>query len=70
MKICPECNGSGLSPVNNAVEFDIPIPIHCSTCEGEGRLPDEPALNHCPACGEPIAVDASWCQFHSGAAEL
>lgn len=68
MKTCPECNGVRNIFIGEG-SLDIRL-IDCPTCEGDGEIPDEPADNHCPACGEPIAVDASWCQFHRAAAEL
>ncbi|NJM67813.1 MAG: hypothetical protein HC851_20170 [Acaryochloris sp. RU_4_1] len=73
--ICPECNGNGYicipgtpdpwetsqNPYTNEKE------INCSTCEGQGELPDEMPSNYCSACGEPIAAGQRWCEEHRGA---
>ena len=62
---CPECRGL------RAIKLPGPYAwMSCPTCEGEGELPDAPATNWCPACGEPIPASEQWCQFHSAAAHL
>lgn len=65
---CPECNGVRSVFIGEA-SLDIKL-IDCPTCEGDGEIPDEPALNHCPACGEPISASERWCQFHSSADQM
>ena len=61
---CPDCNGSGIMKGDSSVMPFFKITLPCSTCEGSGHLPDEQALNHCPACGEPIPIGAAWCDYH------
>ncbi len=68
---CPECNGSGQTglTINGGTKLK-PLSIGCPTCEGEGELPDEPAVNYCPACGIPLPAGDRWGQFHQAAAGL
>lgn len=62
--ICPECNGDKFVSVDGKH-------IACPTCEGAGELPDRTLYpNNCPACGEPIAADRKWCDFHAAAEDL
>lgn len=67
--ICPECNGKKIIeiPYLHPEVFNI---FYCPTCEGEGELPDAPATNWCPACGEPIPDDKRWCDFHKAAEQF
>ena len=67
---CPDCNGSGIMQFAFTVKTFSTTPFPCSTCEGEGYLPGEPATNYCPACGEPIPASDRWCQFHREAEKL
>lgn len=68
---CPECNGLGQTglTINTGTKLKALL-IDCSTCEGEGELPDELPVNHCPACGIPLPADDRWCQIHQAAAGL
>lgn len=65
---CPECNGTGAIALSvRGIASTMP----CPTCEGTGELPDRTLYpNNCPACGEPIAADRKWCEFHAVAEEL
>ncbi|NJM67657.1 MAG: hypothetical protein HC851_19280 [Acaryochloris sp. RU_4_1] len=73
--ICPECNGNGFLRIPSTPDswetsqnpFANEREINCSTCEGQGELPDEPPTNHCPACGEPIPGGSEWCEEHQAA---
>jgi len=42
---CPDCRGSGISVANHVRYADgkgaVNVPLHCSRCEGSGRVPDE-----------------------------
>jgi hypothetical protein len=62
--ICHQCNGLRF--------IDVPgmTGVSCPTCEGLGELSDEPALNHCPACGEPLKDEQVWCDEHRAAGLL
>ncbi|MGB8700067.1 MAG: hypothetical protein WCD18_11680 [Thermosynechococcaceae cyanobacterium] len=76
--ICPECSGNGFillpgepdpwetsqNPFANVRE------VNCPTCEGQGELSDNPATNHCPACGEPLKDRQAWCNEHKAAERL
>lgn len=69
--ICPECSGNGFIKLatTNSLEasqlsFTDLAEIDCPTCEGQGELSDDPALKHCPACGEPLEVGQAWCNEH------
>ncbi len=74
--ICPDCGGNGFIKISgtspdwesnqNAQEKEIT----CPTCEGEGdgEIPATPAAKHCPACGEPLKGEQTWCDEHKAAA--
>lgn len=71
--ICPECNGAKLisliKPDLWEAAFDtFAGEITCPTCEGDGEIPDTAAAKHCPACGEPLKGEQTWCAEHKGAA--
>lgn len=64
--ICPNCKGNGY-----ILTTDVPNQykrIECWDCEGTGQI-NLPTGNYCPACGEPIAIDKKWCEFHEKAEE-
>jgi RecJ-like exonuclease len=74
--ICPECDGKGFIRILGQPDswetsqnpFANEKEITCPTCEGDGELPDTPAIKRCLACGEPIAADRDWCDEHKDAA--
>ena len=68
---CPECNGSGHLglTINGGIKLKA-LSIGCPTCEGEGEIPDELPVNHCPACSIPLPSGDHWCQVHQAAAGL
>jgi RecJ-like exonuclease len=73
--ICPQCAGNGFIQLSGATEGTVssqyPLvelsEMNCPTCEGQGELSDVPALNHCPACGEPLRDEQRWCDEHRAA---
>lgn len=62
---CPECDGPGQMglTINGGTELKT-LSISCPTDEGEGKLSNEPAVDHCPACGIPSLASDRWCQIH------
>lgn len=73
--ICYECNGNGFIRIPGIPDpfetsqnpFANEKEITCPTCEGQGELADSPNVQHCSACGEPIAQDREWCDEHYAA---
>jgi predicted nucleic acid-binding Zn ribbon protein len=74
--ICPECSGNGFILLPGESDpwetsqnpFANEREVNCPTCEGQGKLSDNSATNHCQACGEPLKADQVWCDDHQGAA--
>jgi RecJ-like exonuclease len=74
--ICYECQGNGFIRIPGLPDpfetsqnpFANEKEINCSTCEGNGELPDTPHTKYCSACGEPIGEDQDWCEEHKAAA--
>ncbi|MGE5658147.1 MAG: hypothetical protein ACM37W_16210 [Actinomycetota bacterium] len=64
---CPTCSGQGYL----LTETQNPLfrRIECHDCDGTGYL-NLPTGNNCPACGEPIAPDAKWCDYHKSAEQI
>ncbi|MGL4377377.1 MAG: hypothetical protein ACRCT1_13125 [Microcoleaceae cyanobacterium] len=64
---CPTCNGEGYllnqssNPLFKRIEF--------YDCGGTGDI-NKPTENYCPACGEQIAINKKWCDFHKNAEEV
>jgi DnaJ-class molecular chaperone len=76
--ICPQCAGNGFILLHGEPDswetsqspFAQEREVNCPTCEGQGELSDTPALNHCPACGEPLDEGQGWCDEHKAAGLL
>lgn len=64
--VCPICDGNGYILTPEAVPQYKKLP--CDDCNGTGYI-NKPTGNYCPACGEPIAIDKKWCEFHKKAEE-
>lgn len=71
--ICPECSGNGFIKLPQMSDpwaaRQIPE-VNCPTCEGQGKLSNAPAEQHCPTCGEPLEDGQGWCDEHRAAGLL
>jgi DnaJ-class molecular chaperone len=68
---CPECEGLGMIHIPALPGVHQRYDMICPVCDGTGEIFDpEEFPNSCPACGEPIKADETWCEHHKGAEQF